>query len=236
MTSFSLEAGTRAVSGRSSYRYSLVVRSKTATDVPEPAMPCLSSAAEMRLARLAEATPGAARSRRRARPVSRRGWRSVRLANFCTESSSCFTATAMAFRLVYGQMAGPDLRNARCALVWSGNPFHSRTPGAGPLMDVVDRGTKLIVVDPRRTQLASQGDHPPAAPPGTDGACAGFAHVILEEGLHDAGFVAAHTKGFAEYRDYVRRFDPERVEGITGCRRRRSARPRGCTRPPGRRR
>ena len=33
--------------------------------------------------------------------------------NFCTESSTCFTATAMAFRLVYGQLAMPDLRNAR---------------------------------------------------------------------------------------------------------------------------
>jgi anaerobic selenocysteine-containing dehydrogenase len=137
--------------------------------------------------------------------------------NFCTESSSCFTATAMAFRLVYGQMAGPDMRNARCALVWSGNPFHSRTPGAGPLMDVVDRGTKLIVVDPRRTQLASRATIHLQLRPGTDGALAlGFAHVILEEGLHDAGFVAAHTKGFAEYRAYVRRFDPEYVETITG--------------------
>ena len=137
--------------------------------------------------------------------------------NFCTESSSCFTATAMAFRLVYGQMAGPDLRNARCALVWSGNPFHSRTPAAGPLMDVVDRGTKLIVVDPRRTQLASKATIHLQLRPGTDGALAlGIAHVILEEGLHDAGFVAAHTKGFAEYRAYVRQFDPERVESITG--------------------
>jgi anaerobic selenocysteine-containing dehydrogenase len=137
--------------------------------------------------------------------------------NFCTESSSCFTATMMAFRLVYGQMAGPDMRNTRCVLVWSGNPFHSRTPAAGPLMDAIDRGVKLVVVDPRRTQLASRADVHLQLRPGTDGALAlGVAHVILEEGLQDAGFLAAHTRGFAEYRAYVRQFDPERVEGITG--------------------
>ncbi len=137
--------------------------------------------------------------------------------NFCTESSSCFTATMMAFRLLYGQMAGPDMRNAGCALVWSSNPFHANTPAAGHLMDALDRGVKLVVVDPRRTQLAARADVHLQLRPGTDGALAlGVAHVILEEGLHDAEFCAAHTKGFAEYRAYVRQFDPERVEGITG--------------------
>ena len=137
--------------------------------------------------------------------------------NFCTESSSCFTATMMAFRLLYGQMAGPDMRNARCALVWSSNPFHANTPASGHLMDALDRGVKLVVVDPRRTQLAARADMHLQPLPGTDGALAlGVAHVILAEGLHDAEFCAAHTKGFAEYRAYVRQFDPERVEGITG--------------------
>jgi anaerobic selenocysteine-containing dehydrogenase len=137
--------------------------------------------------------------------------------NFCTESSACFTAVAMASRLVYGQLAGPDMRNTRCCLVWGANPFHARTPAAGPLMKALDRGIKLVVVDPRRTQLAARADVHLQLRPGTDGALAlGFAHVILEEGLHDAGFCGAHTRGFSEYREYVRQFDPERVAGITG--------------------
>ncbi len=111
----------------------------------------------------------------------------------------------MAFKLVYGQMAGPDVPRTNCLLVWSANPFHANTPAAGHLMDALDRGIKLVVVDPRRTQLAAKADVHLQLRPGTDGALAlGVAHVILEEGLHDAGFVAAHTRGFAEYRDYVR--------------------------------
>ena len=114
-------------------------------------------------------------------------------------------------------MAGPDVRHTRCLLVWSGNPFYSNTPAAGHLLDALDRGIKLVVVDPRRTPFAARADIHLQLRPGTDGALAlGMANVILEEGLHDAGFVAAHTRGFAEYREYVREFDPERVESITG--------------------
>ena len=35
--------------------------------------------------------------------------------NYCTESSTCFTAMAMGWRLDYGQMAGPDLANTKCS-------------------------------------------------------------------------------------------------------------------------
>ena len=137
--------------------------------------------------------------------------------NFCTESSTCFTATAMAFKLLYGQLAGPDVRNARCLLVWTANPFYANTPGAEPLLDALDRGMKLIVVDPRRTPLASRAHLHLQLRPGTDGALAlGVAHVILREGLEDRAFIAAHTHGFAAYREYVAGFDPERVESITG--------------------
>jgi len=137
--------------------------------------------------------------------------------NFCTESSTCFTATAMAFKLVYGQMAGADLAHARCLLVWSANPFYSNTPMARGLLDALDCGTKLIVVDPRCTPLASHADIHLQLKPGTDGALAlGMAHVIIEEDLYDREFVAAYAHGFADYRSYVAGFDPERAQQITG--------------------
>jgi anaerobic selenocysteine-containing dehydrogenase len=137
--------------------------------------------------------------------------------NFCTESSTCFTAMAMAFRLVYGQMAGPDISNTRCLLVWSANPFYSNTTGARGLLDAVEGGMKLIVVDPRRTPLASRADIHLQLKPGTDGALAlGMAKVIIEDGLFDREFVTEFAQGFAEYRDYVVGFDLHRVEMITG--------------------
>jgi len=137
--------------------------------------------------------------------------------NFCTESSTCFTAMSMAFRLVYGQMAGPDVPNTRCLLVWSANPFYANTTGARGMLDAIGRGMKLIVVDPRVTPLASRADIHLQLRPGTDGALAlGMANVIIEEGLYDREFMADYSHGFAEYRDYVAQFDLARVEGITG--------------------
>jgi len=137
--------------------------------------------------------------------------------NYATESSTCHTAMAMAFRLVYGQPAGPDVRNTRCLLVWSANPFYSNTPSARGLLDARDRGMKLIVVDPRKTPMASLADVHLQLKPGTDGALAlGMANVIIEEGLYDRDFVAEYTLGFAEYRAYVKGFSPERAEAITG--------------------
>jgi anaerobic selenocysteine-containing dehydrogenase len=137
--------------------------------------------------------------------------------NFCTESSTCFTATAMAFKLVYGQMAGPDLPSTRCVLVWSANPFYANTTGARRMIEATDRGVKLIVVDPRLTPLASRADVHLQLRPGTDGALAlAMAHVIIEEDLYDREFVATCTHGFAEFRAYVQDFSPERAEQITG--------------------
>ena len=138
--------------------------------------------------------------------------------NYATESSTCHTAMAMAFKLLYGQPAGPDVRNTRCLLVWSANPLHSNTTGARGLLDARDRGMKLIVVDPRKSPVACLADIHLQLKPGTDGALAlGMANVIIEEGLYGRDFVAEHTMGFPEYRAYVKDFSPERVEGITGA-------------------
>ena len=115
-------------------------------------------------------------------------------------------------------MAGPDLRNTAACSSGAPIPFHAQHAAGRP-----PHGRPRPRDQARRRRPAAhaaRGAGPTctcSCEPGTDGALAlGVAHVILEEGLHDAGFVAAHTKGFAEYRAYVRQFDPERVEGITG--------------------
>lgn len=60
-------------------------------------------------------------------------------------------------------------------------------------------------------------DYRLALRPGTDGALAlGMAHVIIFEDLYDKDFIAGWTKGFEEYREYVKQFTPENTESITG--------------------
>ena len=137
--------------------------------------------------------------------------------NYCTESSACHTAMAMGWQLDYGQMAGPDLANAKCVLVWSNNAFHSGTPNARRLMDAHERGVKFIVVDPRKSPMASIADIHLQLRPGTDGALAlAMANVIISEGLYDRQFVSEWTHGFDEFRAYAATFTLERAEQITG--------------------
>ena len=53
--------------------------------------------------------------------------------------------------------------------------------------------------------------------PGTDAALAlGMMHVIINEKLHDADYVARHTVGFDQLRERVQEYPPERVETWTG--------------------
>lgn len=137
--------------------------------------------------------------------------------NYCTESSTCFTAMAMSWRLVYGQMAGPDLAHTKLLLVWTGNPLWAGTPNARRITDAKERGVKFIVVDPRQSPMATLADLHLKLRPGTDGALAlAMANVIISEGLYDREFIAEWTRGFDEYRAYVAAFTLDRAEAITG--------------------
>jgi len=62
------------------------------------------------------------------------------------------------------------------------------------IVDLMKRGSKLIVIDPRCTWLASRAKFWLQIRPGTDGALAlGFLNVIINEDLYDKGFVEKWT-------------------------------------------
>lgn len=136
--------------------------------------------------------------------------------NYCSESSTCFKAMAMAWKLNYGAPVMPDIGNTNCLLVWSSNPMYTNTTQAEILLDKKDSGMKMIVVDPRKTPLANLADIHLQLLPGTDGALAlAMGNVIINEGLYDKEFVENHFHGFEEYKAYVQEFSPERAEEIT---------------------
>ena len=67
------------------------------------------------------------------------------------------------------------------------------------------------MIDPYRTRTAACADWYLPINPGTDAALAlGMMHVIINEGLHDADYVARYTVGFDELREKVQEYPPER--------------------------
>lgn len=84
------------------------------------------------------------------------------------------------------------------------------------MMNAKARGTKLVVADPRKTDLARQADVWLRHKPGTDVALLnGLSHVILTEGLADEAFIAERTENFEAFKEVAMKFTPEYASAIT---------------------
>jgi len=106
-----------------------------------------------------------------------------------------------------------------CVLVWGCN-FTETGASDGmcgyQLTLALERGTRLIVVDPRRTSLAAKADHWLRVRPGTDDALAlGMLHTIIKEELYDKDFVSKWTFGFDRLVERIEGYSPEKVAETT---------------------
>ncbi len=139
--------------------------------------------------------------------------------NYGTESSSCFTASVMAWKLNAGQFKmRPDLGRAGLYLGWALCGYGSMYRMPAGVARARERGMKVIIIDVRQTPMTQKHcDLFLQIKPGTDGALAlCFGKLLIERGLVDEDFVRVHVHGFEEYRAYVQDFGVERVSGITG--------------------
>lgn len=110
-----------------------------------------------------------------------------------------------------------DINNANTIVEWGINPL-TAWPGlqAPHLLKAKKRGAKLVVVDPRFTDLAAKADIWLQLKPGSDGALAlGIMNVIINEELYDKEFVENWTLGFEELKERVQEYPPEKVAEIT---------------------
>ena len=103
-----------------------------------------------------------------------------------------------------------DYEDAGCLMLIGCDPTSNHPVAASRMRRaVVERGAKLIVVNPRRIDMCDYADLWLRAYPGTDVALLnGMAKVILEEGLLDENFVANRTEGFEEWARVVDRYTP----------------------------
>jgi thiosulfate reductase/polysulfide reductase chain A len=105
-----------------------------------------------------------------------------------------------------------------CMLFWGHNPLNSGPDGETRfnVREALDTNPKIVVVDPRETELARRAEVWLQLRPGTDDALAlAFLNVIIGEELYDAPFVKRWTYGFDALREHVRRFTPEWAAPIT---------------------
>jgi len=140
----------------------------------------------------------------------------------CARLCHASTVAGLAAAFGSGAMTNSigEIEDADCILVTGSNTTETHPVIAGLIKRAVRyRGAKLIVIDPRRIDLAKHATLWLRQRNGTDVAWInGMMSVILQEDLQDDAFVAERTEGFDELRDVLDGFtvdDAARICGIS---------------------
>jgi formate dehydrogenase major subunit len=137
----------------------------------------------------------------------------------CTRLCHASSVAALLEGIGSGAVSNPvmDVLQAEVVLVIGANPTVNHPVAATWIKNAVRRGTKLVMLDPRRGDLARIAHAHVQFKPDTDVALLNsMMHVIVEEGLIDRDFIHRRTLGFDAVAANVRAFSPEAMAPVTG--------------------
>jgi len=133
----------------------------------------------------------------------------------------CHTPSAAALKQMLGTGAATnsfdDIERAQTFLIAGANPTENHPIVGARIKQQVRRGARLIVIDPRRVELAHYADVHLAPRPGTNiPLLNAIAHVIIHDGLRDREFVGARVDGLDMFTKFVREYPPQLAAQICG--------------------
>ena len=139
--------------------------------------------------------------------------------NYGTQRSLCFNAMIVSNLMTYG-MEEPDRKydNLKYILLTGRNLMEAiSTSETSALSQAIDRGAKVVYLDPRYTKTAAKASEWLPIRPGTDLAFhLAMLNVIVGEKLYNTNFVAQYTNGFDKLVGPVAQYPPEWAASITG--------------------
>lgn len=137
--------------------------------------------------------------------------------NIASSGNVCFSPSYFAAFTTNGFWTVADLDYPpKCIVLWGHNPTETNIIEHNSIMRALDKGTKLIVIDPFETDLAKKAEFWLRLRPGSDLALVlGMINVIVNEGLYDKDFVNRWTVGFDELNTHLQSYSPEKVAKIT---------------------
>ena len=137
--------------------------------------------------------------------------------NISSMAHNCYLPRQSSASLTYGYMPRPDYEYPpSCLIVWGFSPFDTRIGEYDQIISAIDKGTQLILIDPRRQKLADRARLWLQPRPGSDLALAlGMIHVIVTEKLYDKPFVEKWTVGFDKLKMHIKDYTPGKVSEIT---------------------
>ncbi len=144
--------------------------------------------------------------------------------NFTGAANLCAIPRRLAFIQTYGAKPEPDYENTRLAILWASNPINTTRFSNYAAYDgfhkilprLKEKGAKIIVVDPVRSETVSFADEWIRPNMGTDVALGlSMVHTIIKEGLYNETFVEKWVPGFDKIKEHVEPLSPEWAEKIT---------------------
>jgi formate dehydrogenase major subunit len=133
----------------------------------------------------------------------------------------CHAPSAAALKRIFGAGLATnsfdDIEIARTILVSGANATEDHPIVGARIKQAALRGACLIVIDPRRIELAEYADCHVSVRPGTNVALLNaMAHTIVTEGLFDPTFVERRVSSFADFETFITAWSPERAAAICG--------------------
>jgi len=136
-----------------------------------------------------------------------------------TYGDLCWPAGLEATRLTFGENkhnAPWDIENAKLIVLWGKNPAETNVQQMRSIDKALQKGARLITIDPRRTLSADRAELLIQPRPGTDGALAlGIAHLLIKNNRIDRSFIGKYVLGYPEFAERTKAFPPEKVSDIT---------------------
>jgi len=138
--------------------------------------------------------------------------------NFITQYSTCFNAKTNAWLQMTGTSLNGDHQNAKYMIFEGRNFAGGIIPnGMNQITKAKENGAKIIVIDPRYSEIAKIADEWVPIRPGSDLAFRlAMANVLISEKIYNKVFVDKYVEDFAEFWKYNKDKTPEWAEEITG--------------------
>jgi len=137
----------------------------------------------------------------------------------CTRLCHASSVVALLEGIGSGAVSNPveDVAKADVIVIIGSNTTENHPVAATFIKNAKQNGSKLIVMDPRRTDLARHADYFLQFKPDTDVAMLnGIMHSIIKQNLLDKAFIKDRTENFAEFAKHILNYSPEKVENVCG--------------------
>ncbi|MGB9149444.1 MAG: formate dehydrogenase subunit alpha [Burkholderiales bacterium] len=137
----------------------------------------------------------------------------------CTRLCHASSVAALLEGIGSGAVSNPvhDVQYSDVIFIIGANPTSNHPVAATFIKNAVERGAKLIIADPRLSDLSRHATHALQFKADTDVALLNaIMHVIVEEGLTDADFIQRRTSGFDALKQNLKDYSPAAMAPICG--------------------